>query len=168
MHAVWSQAALRYYSLCPHTELPEIHPFSITHYWLLIIMLIACLLVLLMCCIFSGVVKFSKDRVKIQIWAKPVIFSHELCLYEIQNDSHAQSLTQALGMKKASIYLGWASTTCWSVLENVEHCGGEPEHASWYRNIMSLVSDVTHQVKHPPTCTIHSPFTGGLKLKCFF
>ena len=32
---------------------------------------------------------------------------------------------------------------------------------------MSLVSDVTHQVKHPPTCTIHSPFTGGLKLKCF-
>ena len=33
---------------------------------------------------------------------------------------------------------------------------------------MSLVSDVTHQVKHPPTCTIHSPFTGGLKLKCFF
>ena len=33
---------------------------------------------------------------------------------------------------------------------------------------MSLVSDVTHQVKHPLTCTIHSPFTGGLKLKCFF
>ena len=27
-----------------------------------------------------GVVKFSKDRVKIQIWGKPVIFfSHELC-----------------------------------------------------------------------------------------
>ena len=26
-------------------------------------------------------VKFSKDRVKIQIWGKPVIFSHELCLY---------------------------------------------------------------------------------------
>jgi len=33
---------------------------------------------------------------------------------------------------------------------------------------VSLMSDVTHQVKHPPTCTIHSPFTGGLKLKCFF
>ena len=28
-----------------------------------------------------GEVKFSKDRVKIQIWGKPVIFSHELCLY---------------------------------------------------------------------------------------
>ena len=26
-------------------------------------------------------VKFRKDRVKIQIWGKPVIFSHELCLY---------------------------------------------------------------------------------------
>ena len=44
-------------------------------------------------------------------------------------------------------------------LENVEHCRGEPEQA----DIMSLMSDVTHQVKHPPTCTIHSPFTGGLK-----
>ena len=29
-----------------HTELPEIHPFSITHYWLFIIILIPCLLVL--------------------------------------------------------------------------------------------------------------------------
>ena len=29
-----------------HTELPEIHPFSITQYWLLIIILIPCLLVL--------------------------------------------------------------------------------------------------------------------------
>ena len=28
---------------------------------------------------------------------------------------------------------------------------------------MSLMSDVTHLVKHLPTCTIHSPFTGGLK-----
>ena len=28
-----------------------------------------------------GEVKFSKDMVKIQIWGKPVIFSHELCLY---------------------------------------------------------------------------------------
>ena len=28
---------------------------------------------------------------------------------------------------------------------------------------MSLMSDVTHQVKHPPICTIHSPFKGGLK-----
>ena len=28
-----------------------------------------------------GEVKFSKDRVKIQIRGKPVIFSHELCLY---------------------------------------------------------------------------------------
>ena len=32
---------------------------------------------------------------------------------------------------------------------------------------MSPMSDVTHQVKHPPTCAIHSPFTGGVK-KCFF
>ena len=30
---------------------------------------------------------------------------------------------------------------------------------------MSLLSDVTHQVKHHPTCTIHSPFTVGVK-KC--
>ena len=28
-----------------------------------------------------GEVKFSKDRVKIQFWGKPVIFSNELCLY---------------------------------------------------------------------------------------
>jgi len=35
--------------------------------------------------------------------------------------------------------------------------------ASWCRNIMSLMSDVTHEVKHPPTCTIHLPFTGELK-----
>ena len=28
-----------------------------------------------------GEVKFSADRVKIQIWGIPVIFSHELCLY---------------------------------------------------------------------------------------
>ena len=28
-----------------------------------------------------GEVKFSTDRVKIQIWGKPVIFSYELCLY---------------------------------------------------------------------------------------
>ena len=27
---------------------------------------------------------------------------------------------------------------------------------------MSVMSDATHQVKHPPTCTIHSLFTGGL------
>ena len=33
---------------------------------------------------------------------------------------------------------------------------------------MSLMSDVTHQVKHPPTCTIHSLFTGGLKSVFFF
>ena len=26
-------------------------------------------------------VKFRKDRVKFQIWGKPAIFSHELCLY---------------------------------------------------------------------------------------
>ena len=32
---------------------------------------------------------------------------------------------------------------------------------------MSLMSDVTHQVKHPPTCTIHSPFTRE-NTKCFF
>ena len=28
-----------------------------------------------------GEATFRKDRVKIQIWGKPVIFSHELCLY---------------------------------------------------------------------------------------
>ena len=32
---------------------------------------------------------------------------------------------------------------------------------------MSLMSDVTRQVKHPPTCTIHSPFTRE-DTKCFF
>ena len=32
---------------------------------------------------------------------------------------------------------------------------------------MSLVSDVTDQVKHPPTCTIHSSFT-GVKTEVFF
>ena len=31
---------------------------------------------------------------------------------------------------------------------------------------MSLMSDVTHQVKHPLTCIIHSPFTGGGVQKC--
>jgi len=42
-----------------------------------------------MCCILSGAglhaeirqVKFRKDRVKMQIWGKPAIFSHEVCLY---------------------------------------------------------------------------------------
>ena len=29
---------------------------------------------------------------------------------------------------------------------------------------MSLMSDVTHQVKHPPTCIIHSHCTGGLMI----
>ena len=33
----------------------------------------------------------------------------------------------------------------------------------WSYMVLSLVSDVTHQVKHSPTCIIHSPFTGGLK-----
>ena len=35
---------------------------------------------------------------------------------------------------------------------------------------MSLMSDVTRQVKHPPTCTIHSPFTRKNKkwVFCFF
>ena len=32
---------------------------------------------------------------------------------------------------------------------------------------MSLMSDVMRLVKHPPTCTIHSPFTGGLKSSSF-
>ena len=32
---------------------------------------------------------------------------------------------------------------------------------------MSLVSDVTDEVKHPPTCRIHSPFT-GVKTEVFF
>ena len=43
-----------------------------------------------------------------------------------------------------------APTTC--ILENVEHALWGRAWASWYRNIMSLMSDVTHQVKHPPTC----------------
>ena len=30
------------------------------------------------------------------------------------------------------------------------------------------MSDVTHQVNHPPTCTIHSPFTGGLESVVFY
>ena len=38
------------------------------------------------------------------------------------------------------------------ILENVEHALWGRAWASWYRNIMSLMSDVTHQVKHPPTC----------------
>ena len=40
------------------------------------------------------------------------------------------------------------------ILENVEHCGGEPEQA----DIMSLMSDVIHQVLHGHPFTIH----GGL------
>ena len=39
-----------------------------------------------------GEVKFSKDRVKIQIWGKPVIFSHELCLYTTRFVASAISL----------------------------------------------------------------------------
>ena len=32
--AAWRLLSMRWYSPCPHTELPEIHPFSITQYWL--------------------------------------------------------------------------------------------------------------------------------------
>ena len=46
------------------------------------------------------------------------------------------------------------------ILENVKHCGGRPELADTARNIMSLMSDVTHQDKHPHTCTIHSQGAG--------
>ena len=35
------------------------------------------------------------------------------------------------------------------LLENVEHCGGKPEHAG----IGTVLYHVTHQVKDPPTCT---------------
>ena len=38
-----------------------------------------------------GGVKFRKDRVKIQIWGKPAIFSHELCLYITRFVRHGAS-----------------------------------------------------------------------------
>jgi len=77
-----------------HTELPEIHPFSITQYWLLIIILMPCLLVLfsldvldtLWCRLLCGGVK---DRVKFGV--NPQSFSHELCLY-ITNTSPCNTL----------------------------------------------------------------------------
>ena len=40
------KAPLQCHSLYPHTELPNVHLFSINQYWLLIIILIPCLLVL--------------------------------------------------------------------------------------------------------------------------
>ena len=52
--------------------------------------------------------------------------------------------------------------TCF-LLENVEHCGGEPEQIN--TGYMSLMSDATHQLNHPPTY-IHLSFTGGFLL-CF-
>ena len=60
--------------------------FSITRYWLLITILIPCLLLLFSldllhtiylvqaCMQKFGVVKFHKNRVKMQIWGKPAIF----------------------------------------------------------------------------------------------
>ena len=50
------------------------------------------------------------------------------------------------------------------LLENVEHCGGE-----LIQDIMSLMSEATHQVKHPPTCMhIHLLFTEGLNMYLLF
>ena len=45
-----------------------------------------------------------------------------------------------------------------TILENVEHCGGEPEQAI---QDTSLMGEVIHQVNHPPTCTsiYHSQVT---------
>ena len=48
------------------------------------------------------------------------------------------------------------------LLENVEHCRGKPGQAdTWY---MSLMSDVRHQVNHPPTCTSIYNSQGALQV----
>ena len=55
--------------------------------------------------------------------------------------------------------VNWGAHIVQSItIVNIQHYGGEPEQA----DIISLMSKVTHQVKHPPTCMhIHLPFTGG-------
>ena len=54
------------------------------------------------------------------------------------------------------------------LLVDVEHCGGEPEQADT-GILHHLMSDVTHQVNHPPTwhIHIHLPLQGGLKVVFF-
>ena len=92
----------------PHTKLPEIRPFSITQYWLLIIIVIPCLLVLVFpwCAAYSGVklvcdeVKFRKDGVKIQIWGKPAIFLS--WAMSVHNEIRALSTAQH------QLVIGWS------------------------------------------------------------
>ena len=50
----------------------------------------------------------------------------------------------------------------------LEHCGAEPRSASSYM-VLHQVSDVTHQVNYPPTCTSIYHLQGALKvfLLCF-
>ena len=82
MHAVAMKAALRCHSLslCPHTELPEIHSFSIIQYWLLIVILIPCLLVLLhilwcrLVCRNSVELNFVKTGLKSKFEVDPQFF----------------------------------------------------------------------------------------------
>ena len=80
-------------SLCPHTDLSEIHPFSITQYLLSYWYHAYEFSFPLMCCklcaigLFAEIsqVKFCKDRVEMQIWSKPAIFFHEPCLQRRHN-----------------------------------------------------------------------------------
>ena len=55
------------------------------------------------------------------------------------------------------------------LLVDVEHCGGEPEQADT-GILYHLMSDVTHQVNHPPTwhMPIHLPLWGGGVKSVFF
>ena len=48
------------------------------------------------------------------------------------------------------------------LLENVEHCRGKPGQAD--TRYMSLMSDVRHQVNHPPTCTSIYNSQGALQV----
>ena len=81
------KAALKWYSLCPHTE---IHHFSITQYRLLTIVQIPCLLVLfpwcaayslVHACIYAEIqlANFVKTGLKYKF--RDFFFSHELCPY---------------------------------------------------------------------------------------
>ena len=76
----------------PHTELPEIHSFSITQYWPLIVILIPCLLVLFfldtlhthwcrLVCRNSVELNFVKTGLRSKFGVSPQFFSHEVCLY---------------------------------------------------------------------------------------
>ena len=81
---------------------------------------------------------------------------------------HTQCMCSLISLYWTIVYSLISPTIClqevseWSAthmntskLVDVEHCGGEPEQAN--TGMLSLMSDVTHQVKHPPSCTIHSP-----------